>query len=136
MNDLEIDHPWWHELNHFSFGDSPEMADELAALVAQRIKCGTSWPVSEGQQTQVGQQHVVLDGKGCPVAVIETTELRQVRFSDVDAQFAYDSGAEDRSLEKWRESYRRYYERQGKFAPDMLLYCEHFTLVDLISDDV
>ena len=132
---MESTQPWWHELNHFSFGDSPKMADELAALVVQRIKCGTSWLVSEGQQTQVGQQHVVLDGQGRPVAVIETTELRQVRFCDVDAQFAYDSGEEDRSLEKWRAGYRRYYEQQGKFDPTMVLYCERFTLVDVITEE-
>ncbi|MVM35059.1 ASCH domain-containing protein [Spirosoma sp. HMF4905] len=125
--------PWWHELNQFSFGDSAEMADELAALVVQGIKTGTSWLVSEGQQTFVGQQHVVLNGAGRPVAVIETTELRQLPYNEVDAAFAYDSGEEDRSLANWRLGYQRFYERQGKFAIDMLMYCERFKLIDVIN---
>jgi uncharacterized protein YhfF len=66
---------WWTTLNKFSFGDTPQMADELAMLVVKGIKRGLSWLQSEGQQTVVGQKHVVLNGKGLPVAVIETVEL-------------------------------------------------------------
>jgi uncharacterized protein YhfF len=45
----------------------------------------------------VGQKHVVLDGEGSPVAVIETVELRLLRYDEVDEEFAYDSG-EDAEL--------------------------------------
>lgn len=124
---------WWSTLNKFSFGDTPQLADELAFLVVKGVKRGTSWLQSEGQQTQVGQKHVVLDGKGSPVAVIETVELRLLRYDEVDEEFAYDSGEDDRTLSSWRVGYRNYYERQGKFAPDMLMYCERFKLIEIIK---
>jgi uncharacterized protein YhfF len=41
---------WWQSLNKFSFGDTPQMADELATLVIQGVKRGSSWLHSEGQQ--------------------------------------------------------------------------------------
>ena len=76
---------------------------------------------------------VMLDGAGDPRAVIETVELAQRRFCDVDAAFAYDEGEGDRSLAYWRSAHQRYFERQGVFAPDMLLYCERFRLVERIE---
>ena len=81
---------WWSKLNQFSFGDTPQMADELAFLVINGVKTGTSWHQSEGQQTQVGQKYVVLDGEGSPVAIIETVELRLLSYDEVDEAFAYD----------------------------------------------
>jgi len=124
---------WWSTLNKFSYGDTPQLADELAQLVVSGVKTGSSWHQSEGQQTHVGQQHVVLDGSGSPVAVIETTELRLLRYDEVDEAFAYDSGEDDRTLASWRAGYRNYYERQGSFAPNMLMYCERFKLIAIIK---
>lgn len=123
----------WHQLESFSFGDSPELADKLAALVVAGTKTATCCPVSAGIDTEVGQQWVVRDGSGRPVAVIETTELVQRRFDEVDTQFAYDEGEGDRSLQYWREAHRRYFTRRGEFAEDMLLYCERFKLIERIA---
>ena len=113
----------------FSFGDSPAMADELAALVLSGVKTATCWAASEGLLTEVGKQMVMLDGSGQPLAVIETVELTQRRFGDVDAAFAFDEGEGDRSLAWWRNAHRRYFTRKGQFAEDMLLYCERFRIV-------
>src|SRR6516162_9690655 len=82
----------WHSLERFSFGDSPELADELAELVLTGKKRATCWAAGEGPKTQVGKQWVVLDGTGDPIAVIETVELTQRRFDEVDAAFAFDDG--------------------------------------------
>ncbi len=72
---------------------------------------------------------VVLNGSGRPVAVIETTELVMRRFDEVDDLFAFDEGEGDRTLAYWRRAHRKYFERQGNFAPDMSLWCERFRLV-------
>jgi uncharacterized protein YhfF len=61
--------------------------------------------------------------------VIETVELTQRRFPDVDAAFAHDEGEGDRSLAYWRRAHERYFRRRGQFAPDMLLWCERFRLL-------
>ena len=72
---------------------------------------------------------MVLNGSGRPVAVIETVELTQRRFDEVDEAFAFDEGEDDRTLASWRQAHRNYFGRQGTFAPDMLLWCERFRLV-------
>jgi uncharacterized protein YhfF len=127
--------PDWRTLETFSFGDNPTLADELADLVLRGLKRATCWAASQGSLTQVGKQMVMLDGSGRPRAVIETVELTQRRFGDVDQAFAFDEGEGDRSLAYWREAHRTYFSRQGTFAPDMLLSCERFRLVARIDGE-
>jgi uncharacterized protein YhfF len=125
---------YWEALESFSFGDSPEMADRLLAFVLGGSKRATCWSVADGQQTHLGKQMVVLDGAGKPRAVIETIELEQRRFCDVDLQFALDEGEGDEALEDWRRGHRDYFERNGGFDPEMMLWCERFRLVEVIGD--
>ncbi len=122
----------------FSFGDSPEMADELLALVLAGTKtatCGALRDYGEGAEAMpvVGRRDVVLDGKGRRAAVIETLEVTVRRFDEVDAAFARDEGEGDRSLAGWREGHRSYFDRHGGFAPDMELMCERFRLVEVLD---
>ena len=119
----------WLQLETFSFGDSPQLAAELSALVLAGLKTATCWAVSEGQQTHVGKRMVMLDGEGTPAAVIETVELTRRRFDEVDASFAFDEGEGDRSLAWWRAAHQRYFTRRSSFAPDMELWCERFRLI-------
>jgi uncharacterized protein YhfF len=122
----------WRSLEQFSFGDSPELADELAALVLAGRKRATCWAASDGPSTEIGKRMVMLDGAGRPRAIIETIELTQRCFDEVDEAFAFDEGEDDRMLASWQRAHRNYFGRQGTFAPDMLLYCERFRLVSLI----
>jgi uncharacterized protein YhfF len=73
------------------------------------------------------------DGCGVPIAVIETVELTQRRFGEVDAAFAFDEGEGDRTLASWRLAHQNYFRRQGTFAPDMPLFCERFRLATRID---
>ena len=76
---------------------------------------------------------VMLDGAGIPRAVLETVELVQRRFSEIDERFAFDEGEGDRTLTYWRTTHQSYFQRQGAFSPEMLLYCERFRVVRLID---
>ena len=125
----------WRLLEQFSFGDSPRLAQELVELVLVGKKRAICWAASEGPKTEVGKPWVVLDGSSIPVAVIETTELTQRHFDEVDAAFAFDEGEDDRTLASWRRAYQTYFGRQGTFTPDMLLYCERFRLIGRIEAD-
>ncbi len=125
--------PDWRSLESFAFGDSPSLADELAALVMAGLKTATCWAASDGPLTSVGKRMVMRDGAGQPRAVIETTELTQRRFDAVDAAFARDEGENDRSLEGWRQAHQLYFTRLGTFAPDMLLFCERFRVVERLD---
>src|ERR1700747_3073289 len=99
---------WWRDLDTFSFGDSPALADELAALVLAGVKTATCWAASDSALTGIGKGRVVEDGSGVPVAVIQTIELFQRRFNEVEEAFAFDEGEGDRSLAHWRREHQRF----------------------------
>lgn len=120
----------WRSLDTFAFGDNPQMADALCALVLAGKKTATCWPTAEGQLTYVGKRMVMLDGRGNPAAVLETVELSKRRFSEVDASFAADEGEGDQTLAYWRDAHRRYFTRRGSFASDMELWCERFRVLE------
>ncbi len=82
----------------------------------------------------MGIKTVILNGEGAPICIIETVEINIRSFSEVDTQFAYDEGEEDRTLESWRQEHWKYFSRVlpkiGKSpGPEMLLVCERFRVV-------
>jgi uncharacterized protein YhfF len=105
----------WRDLETFTFGDGPKLAEWLATLVLDGRKTATSWAASDGMLTEVGKVMVMLDGAGTPQAVIETMELTECRFDEVDELFAFEEGEGDRTLSYWREAHRRYFTRRGQF---------------------
>ena len=122
------------ELESFSFGDSPELADELLELVVVGKKTATSWAASEGDKgVVVGKRWIVKDSRGLPGAILETVELGRRRFGEVDAVFAHDYGEGDRSLDDWRRMHTAYFTRRREFSPDMELYCERFRLIEILK---
>lgn len=122
---------WW-------FGDSPAMADELSALVLHGPKrataglardAATGWPMPE-----LHGLSVIVDGRGQPVALLRTTEVRTGPFSSVDAAFAWDEGEGDRTLGDWVAAHRRFFERQGanegfEFTDDEPVMFERFEVL-------
>jgi uncharacterized protein YhfF len=123
----------WRALESFAFGDSPRMADELLGYVLAGAKTATCWAARDGQQTHVGKRMVVKDGQGRARAVIETVSLEQMAFDRVPWAFAEAEGEGDVCLEDWRDGHRAYFTRNGGFAPDMMLWCERFRLVEIIE---
>jgi uncharacterized protein YhfF len=47
-----------------------------------------------------------------PVCIIKTTDVRVIPFDEVAANYAWDGGEEDQSLESWRKIYWEYIERE------------------------
>lgn len=121
------------------FGDSPEMADELGALIVKGTKtatCSALWEWEAECETlpEVEDKAIVLDGNDKPLCIIETTEVEVRLYEEVDARFAYEEGEGDRSLEYWREAHLRFFSRTlpniGKEpVSDMPLVCERFRVV-------
>ncbi len=123
----------------WSFGNSPEMASELAGLVISGTKTATASlfetnklepakaPVDAGYS-------VVTTFEGEPLCVIQTTEIRHVPFCDVDGTFAYDEGEGDRTLEAWRKGHLAYFTREAAelgfdFDENSIVCCERFQLL-------
>jgi len=121
------------------WGDSPEMANELGALIAQGIKTGTcsalwEWEAESEAIPEKGLATIVLDGKGEPLCIVETTEVFIRNYNEVDTQFAHDEGEGDQSLEYWREAHKNFFSRVlpkiGKeFSEEMPLVCERFKVI-------
>lgn len=121
------------------FGNSSEMAKELADLVISGKKFATASlaevnnikpdeaPIADGYS-------VVTDYEGNPQCVIQTTEIGHFPFNKVDAQFAADEGEGDQSLEYWRRVHTEYFSRETAamkidFNEDSIICCERFKLL-------
>lgn len=132
-----VDESRFYEL--FSFGDSPAMADELAALVLAGIKRATagsvwSYEASGKGVPKPGHLSIVTDSQGRPLCIIETLQVDITPFHAVTAEFAATEGEGDGSLDYWRREHRNYFERECEgtdrvFSEDMLLACERFRVV-------
>jgi uncharacterized protein YhfF len=125
--------------NADQWGDNPEMADELGALIANGTKTATcsamwEWEFDGEVWEEIGHLTWVLNGRGEPLCIIEITEVSLKPFDQVDAQFAFEEGEGDRSLEYWRSAHQGFFERAMKkigkpFATDIPLVCERFKLI-------
>lgn len=127
------------EYEAWSFGDGPEMADDLGGLVRNGRKtatCSALWEMEAENEpvAQAGQKSVVLDGRDEPLCIIQTTEVTVCRFDEVDGRFAHEEGEGDRSLEYWRRTHRQFFSRTlpeigRRFSEDMPLVCERFCVI-------
>lgn len=120
------------ELLVWAFGNTPEMADELGALVLQGRKTATSSPLAFYQETgermpSSGDYNVIVDSAGRPLCVTRTTEVYVLRFGDVDDDIARAEGEGDLSLEYWRQAHEEAFSKHVKdFSDDTLMVVERF----------
>lgn len=121
------------------WGDGPEMADELGALIAAGAKTATcsalwEWEAEGASLPKTGTITIVVDGRGKPLCIVETVEVTVRKYNEVDTGFAHDEGEGDLSLEYWREAHRRFFSRYlpkigREFNEEMPLVCERFRLI-------
>jgi uncharacterized protein YhfF len=126
-------------VNAWSFGDNPELADELLRLVLTGRKTGTATLVIEleregDKMPEIGEYNIILDGKGKPAAIIRTTSVEIKPFDQVEEAYAYSEGEDDRTLESWKREHWKYWTRKGQelgftMKEDLLVICENFELV-------
>lgn len=121
------------------FGDSSDMASDLAALVMAGKKtatCSLLWEYEFDKEElpRIGELSVITDGEGAPLCIIETTEVVIKPYDQVDESFAFDEGEGDQSLAYWREVHWHFFgrscERIGReLNQAMPLICERFRLI-------
>lgn len=123
----------------WSFGTTPEQADELVGLVLAGTKTATASAAADygdGDEPlpEIGSLSIVLDGSGRPRALLETTAVEVVPFDLVDAEHARLEGEGDGSLEQWRAVHERFFTEvrsgsTGPFDPGMGVVLERFRVV-------
>lgn len=135
MNSIENTERDYYE--SFSFGDSPEMADELLALVLTGKKTATVSVILEDDKTPgIGDLSLVLDGRGNPACVIKTVYLKTVKFCDLTWDMVKLEG-EDESFEQWKAGNIRYWTRDAArrgyvFTDQTPITFERFEVVEVL----
>ena len=128
------DTPWWRDLPRTRFG-SDRTEKRLAALIIAGRKRASVWNALQGCETSSGMQWIVTVVDK-PVAVIETISVEQRRFNSIDEAFAREEGEGDRSLTFWRSVHEDFFRSEGQFAQDMMLWCEHFRLIEVLDPEL
>lgn len=123
----------------FAFGDGPDMADKLLALVLAGTKQATAsrfnfYRKAGTRPPAPGDLSLVLDGRGRPACVIETTRVDISPFNTATAEFAFVEGEGDRSLEYWQDVHLSYFHREcaregNFFSEDEPIVFERFRLI-------
>jgi uncharacterized protein YhfF len=122
-----------------SFGDNPELADELGQLVVSGRKTGAcsalwEWEAEGKPIPHPGLITILLNGRDQPMCIIETTEVFVCRFQAVDEEFAQAEGEGDLSLKYWRTAHKNYFSRVlpkigREFCESMPVVCERFQVI-------
>lgn len=127
----------------WGFGDSPEVADELGALVLEGLKtatCSLLWAYEFENETPpvAGELSIITDGADNPLCIIETSEVQITPYNQVGERHAYEEGEGDRSLAYWREVHWRVFSKEcaqiGRTPQqNMPLVCERFRVLFTID---
>lgn len=122
----------------WSFGDSKQMADELAELVVKGDKTATTsaydlYEIGE-KIPEVGEYNMILDGNHHPICITQTKVAEIVPFNFVSAEHAYHEGEGDRTLSYWRKVHEDFFKREyadanKTFSEDIPCLCEVFKVV-------
>lgn len=122
----------------WAFGATSTQADGLLALVLAGAKTATASSLWDFEHTgeplpEAGLLNIILDGRGIPRALLETTAVAVIPFDEVSEEHAFKEGEGDRSLSSWREVHERFWREHSEnprgFEPDMPVVCEELRLL-------
>lgn len=122
--------------------NDPAIRVKVDALSDQAVtgeKRGTAHLLMQFEKDNVpmrkpGDYWVVLKTDGTPVCVVRLIRMEIAPFNQVNAVFAASEGEGDMTLETWRSSHQRYFQRQcerwgATWSEDLPVVCESFIRV-------
>lgn len=120
----------------FMFGNTPELARELADLVLGGKKRATAslpcmWEAEGESLPSAGDVYVLHEWHGVALALLRNTRIDVVPFDDVTEEFARAEGEGDLSLAWWREAHWQYFTEELAVlnrspTREMLVVCQRF----------
>ena len=119
----------------WSFGNTKDMADELADLVNKGIKTATTsaFELYEAGEhiPQVGEYNIILNGLEEPVCITQTKVVYITPYNLISPEHAWHEGEGDRSYKYWKkvhdDFFHEEYNRVGKkFYEQAPMLCEVF----------
>lgn len=124
------------------YGDSPELSEELLALIRSgKKKAGTGllWAYEADAQAlpQKGAIEIVIDHNNQPALVTRIIRVEIVAYSDVSAEYAALEGEGDGSLEYWRKAHWAFFSRECQRigrepTQDMPVICSVFEVLNVV----
>ena len=129
--EVNADEPYEVWCFHHNLESSRKLAQLVLAGKKRATASLTEHESDVGEGGIVGGYSVVTDFEGNPQCVIQTTEVRFLPFNEVDAQFAFDEGEGDRTLEYWRAAHRKFFieccrDLNVEFNESMMICCKRF----------
>lgn len=125
--------------DNYYFCADEESANHLASLVIQGEKRGTAsllwiYEAKNEPLPEVGQLSVITNWDGIPQCIVEVIGIEIKPFSEVPAEFAYEEGEGDKSLDYWRRVHWEFFsmecEEIGKTpAEEMPVVLEKFKVI-------
>ncbi len=123
----------------WSFGGNDTMANELAELVINNVKTGTTsvyemYKMYDSPLPPVGGLNIILDAQENAICITETTKVYMCPFNKVSVNHALREGEGDYSLEHWRKVHKQFFTEElakyeKAFDEEMLVVCEEFKVV-------
>ncbi|MDO5717053.1 MAG: ASCH domain-containing protein [Tissierellia bacterium] len=127
------------EYSAWEFGNTKEMADELAELVKAGIKTATTSAYelydNDGEDLpQVGEYNIILDGSDEPVCITRTISVEKIPYHLITPEYAWLEGEGDRSYAYWKKVHDEFFEYEFKlvgkeFYEEAPMICEVFEKV-------
>ncbi|MFB6619571.1 ASCH domain-containing protein [Streptomyces sp. NPDC085524] len=102
------------DLPPYELGFPGPLRDKLVAAVLSGAKTASTgllagYEAAGEPVPEPGQRRALLDSAGCPVAVLEVTEVRVVRLDSVDLAYAVAEGEGYASVAEWRASHEGFW---------------------------
>ncbi len=90
------------------------MCAELVLKGEKRATAGLLWGYEEEDEPlpEIGQLTVITNWAKMPQCIIETTSVEIRPFDEVDAEFAFEEGEGDKSLEFWRKVHWKFFSHE------------------------
>ena len=124
------------------YGDSPELSEELLALIRsgpKRAGTGLLWAMEHDgdEMPEVGDVEIVVDHEHRPALLTRIVSVDVVPYNAVTAQYAAIEGEGDGSLEFWRDGHWRFFSREcarigREPSQDMPVVCSVFELLAVV----
>jgi len=123
----------------FYFCDNEKDANDCAKLVVKNIKQATapslwSFEINNEKLPRKGDLNIITNWHKVPQAIILTTKIELIKFSEITAKFAQREGVGDKSLAYWKKVHKAYYKREmqshkEEFSKDMIIVCQYFDTI-------
>lgn len=130
----QLNHLKDYKIDAWSFGNTPEMANELVNPVLEGKKTATcsllrAYQGFENEIPRVGVYSLICDGNEKPKCIVFYTDTFICQFNDITEKHAYEEGEGDRTLDYWKKVHFEFFSGYGNFEEDENLLCERFKVV-------